>query len=181
VLGTPSGSASVVAALHEAIDRGFQFGIHNPAQETLASLVCEAVPAAEAVIFCNSGTEATMYAIRVARAATGRSKVATFDGAYHGAHNDVMVVTDPDSPHDAPRALPMSPDVPQGVRDTQVRLPYRSPAAFDLILAHAADLAVVMIEPVQSSNPRLDAETTAWLHELREVCRSCGCCSLPTR
>ena len=76
---------AVVAALHEAVDRGFQFGIHNPDQERLAALLCEAVPAAEGALFCNSGTEATMYAQRVARAFTGREKVATFEGAYHGA------------------------------------------------------------------------------------------------
>ncbi|MFN3215315.1 MAG: aspartate aminotransferase family protein [Acidimicrobiales bacterium] len=165
---------AVVEALHAAVDRGFQFGIHNPDQERLASMVCEAVPGAEGVIFCNSGSEATFYAIRAARAFTGRDVVATFDGAYHGAHDWGMLVVDPDSPADAPVGVPMSAGVPAGVFDSRMILPYRRRAAFDLIRAHADELALVMIEPVQSSNPRLDDDTAEWLRELRDVCRQCG-------
>ena len=165
---------AVVEALHDAVDRGFQFGIHNPDQERLASLVREAVPGVEGVIFCNSGSEATFYAIRAARAFTGRDVVATFDGAYHGAHDWGMVVVDPDSPVDAPVGIPMSAGVPAAVYESRMLLPYRRRAAFDLIRANADRLALVMIEPVQSSNPRLDEETSAWLRELREVCREHG-------
>ncbi len=165
---------AVVAALHEAVDRGFQFGIHNPAQETLARLVCEASACAEGVIFCNSGTEATMYALRAARAYSGRWKVATFDGAYHGAHDYGMLVTDPRSPRTNPEGVLMGAGIPPLVRDVQVLLPYREKAAFDQIRAMADELALVMIEPVQSSNPHLDDDTGDFLRELRDVCRECG-------
>ncbi len=163
---------AVVAALHTAVDRGFQFGIHNPDQERLAELVCEAVPAADGVLFCNSGTEATMYAQRVARAFTGREAVATFDGAYHGAHDYGMVRADPASPRHAPEGVAMTPGVPDAVRALQVVLPYLDRAAFDIIAARRHELAMVMIEPVQSSNPRWDDDAIAFLRELQEVCRA---------
>jgi glutamate-1-semialdehyde aminotransferase len=64
----------------------------------LATLLHEASPCAERVVFCNTGSEATMYAIRAARGFSGREKIALFDGAYHGAHDYGMWVTDPASP-----------------------------------------------------------------------------------
>ncbi len=100
--------------------------------------------------------------------------VATFAGASPGAHDWGMLVVDPNSPVDAPVGVPMSAGVPAGVYESRMILPYRQRAAFDLIRANADRLALVMIEPVQSSNPRLDAETAEWLRELREVCRENG-------
>ena len=66
----------VVDAVKEAAERGLQYALHNPYQEPLARLLVEASPCAEKVVFCNSGTEATMYAIRAARAFTGKNKIA---------------------------------------------------------------------------------------------------------
>lgn len=164
----------VEAAVAEQLAKGWHFGIHNPLQEPLARLVTEAAPAMERVIFCNSGTEATMYAIRVARAFTGKPKVAIFDGAYHGAHDTGMIMARPDSPRLEPVAIPLGAGVPEGVRQDRILLPYRERAAFDVIRAHKNDLALVMIEPVQSSNPHLDDDSAAFLRELEAVCRDCG-------
>lgn len=165
---------AVEAAVAEQLGKGWHFGIHNPLQEPLARLLTEAVPAAERVIFCNSGTEATMYAIRVARAFTGRTKVAVFDGAYHGAHDAGMVMAAPGSPRLEPVAMPLGAGVPDGVARDRILLPYREPAAFETIRRHKDDLALVMIEPVQSSNPHLDEDSAAFLHELQAVCRDCS-------
>ena len=80
----------VVEAVTEAVSRGLQFGLHNPYQEPLAALMVEAAPCADKVVFANSGTEATMYGVRVARSFTGKNKIGMFDGGYHGAHDQVL-------------------------------------------------------------------------------------------
>ena len=162
----------VVDAVRDAATRGLQFGIHTPYQEPLARLFVDASPCAEAVVFCNSGTEATMYAIRAARAHHGRSRIALFEGAYHGAHDGVLVKTDEDSARNLPRAVAKGEGVPQEFVDQVLMLPYRQEAAFDLIRAHACELALVMVEPVQGSNPTLECRD--FLAELLVVCRDAG-------
>jgi len=159
-------------AIKERAELGWMFGIHTTAQMKLATLLHEASPCAERVVFCNTGSEATMYAIRAARGFTGREKIALFDGAYHGAHDYGMWVTDPSSPIDAPAKLPMGHGIPRALADLVMLLPYRRRAAFDLIRQNAADLALVLVEGVQSSNPQEGAGE--FLRELAEVCRDCG-------
>ena len=162
----------IIAAVREAAPRGLQVGIHNPHQETLARLLVEAAPGVEQVVFANSGTEATLYAVRAARAYTGKTRVGIFDGSYHGVHDVVLVNPHRNSPREAPVPHPRGAGVPQETLDHVVMLPYRSTAAFDLIRKHRDELAAVLLEPVQSSNPRLDH--IDWTQELREVCRECG-------
>ncbi len=155
----------------QANQRGWQFGLHNPNQVGLAEQLVGADNCVERVIFCNSGTEATMYAIRAGRAFTGKAKLAMFDGAYHGAHDYGIGRPDPASPRDAPEYLPTGAGVPPAVVDNQLMLPYRSERAFDIIREHAGELAMVMIEPAQSSNPHRNDEVGEFLHELLAVCR----------
>ena len=162
----------VVEAVREAATRGVQFGIHTPHQEPLARLVVDASRCADAVVFCNSGTEATMYAIRAARAHSGRMRIALFEGAYHGAHDGVLVKTDDDSARNRPRAIAKGAGVPQEYIDRLLMLPYRHEAAFDLIREHASELALVMVEPVQGSNPTLECRD--FLAGLIGVCRDAG-------
>ncbi len=159
-------------AIVERTDHGWMFGIHTVSQLKLAQLLQEASPCADRVVFCNTGSEATMYAIRAARGFSGREKIAIFDGCYHGAHDYGMWVADPGSDHDAPRAVPMGHGIPAALADLTLMLPYRNPAAFDLIRAHAQDLALVMVEGVQSSNPQREAGE--FLQELAAVCREAG-------
>jgi len=162
----------IEAAIKARTELGWMFGIHTTSQMKLASLLHEASPCAERVVFCNSGTEATMYAIRAARGFSGRDKIAIFDGAYHGAHDWGMWVADPGSDRDAPAKLPMGRGVPRALADLVLLLPYRNRAAFDLIRAHADELALVLVEGVQSSNPQPAAGE--FLCELAEVCRDAG-------
>ena len=162
----------VVDAVRDAAARGVQFGIHTPYQEPLARLVVDASRCAEAVVFCNSGTEASMYAIRAARAHSGRTRIALFEGAYHGAHDGVLVKTDEDSARNLPRAVAKGAGVPREFVDQVLMLPYRHEAAFDLIREHARELALVMVEPVQGSNPTLECRD--FLAELLETCRDAG-------
>lgn len=159
-------------AIYDAIvaraDKGWMFGIHTTAQMELAELFHAAAPCAHRVVFCNTGTEATFYAMRAARGFTGRDKIALFDGAYHGAHDYGMLVADPSSPPEALRTLPMGRGVPSVIGSLMMMLPYRHTAAFDLIRRNKDELAAVMVEGVQSSNPQ--PGVGEFLRELREVC-----------
>ena len=162
----------VVRAVQDAAPHGLQVGFHNPHQERLARLIVGAAPGLEQVVFENSGTEATMVAIRAARAYTGKTKVAVFDGSYHGVHDYVLYTAHRSSPREAPVPFPRGAGIPKQTVDQTLMLPYRSSAAFDRIRESAEELAVVLLEPVQSSNPRTD--TAEWMRELREVCREVG-------
>ncbi len=163
---------SVVRAVQEQAARGLQYGLHNAHQTRLAELICEIVPNAEEVVFTNSGTEATMYAIRAARALTGKDRIGLFDGSYHGVHDVVLAGVTPDSPRKTPSPRLKGAGIPETILKELVMLPYREQHAFDLIRQSKDELAAVVVEPVQSSNPRLD--TREWLHALRDVCNESG-------
>ncbi len=162
----------IAQAIVDRTDKGWMFGIHTVSQLGLATLLQEASPCAERVVFCNTGSEATMYAIRAARGFSGREKIAIFDGCYHGAHDYGMWAADPTGPDDAPGAVPMGHGIPRALGDLTLMLPYRNRAAFDLIRAQASELALVMVEGVQSSNPQDGAGE--FLRELAAVCREAG-------
>lgn len=163
---------SVQRALAEQLERGWHFGVHNELQHELAALLCACVPHLEQVVFCNSGTEATMYAIRAARSLSGRDTIAVFDGCYHGAHDYALVTAERDSDRHAPRARARGAGIPPAATESMFMLPYNDVAAYDLIRRHRDELAAVLVEPVQSSNPRTDIGP--WLKGLREVCTETG-------
>ncbi len=163
---------AIEQAIKARVELGWMFGIHSTSQMKLATLLHQASPCAERVVFCNTGSEATMYAIRAARGFSGRDKIALFDGFYHGAHDYGMWITRPDSPREAPEKAAMGHGIPRAVADLVMLLPYRHPSAFDLIRRNAGELALVMVEGVQSSNPQPQAGE--FLRELRQVCRNCG-------
>jgi glutamate-1-semialdehyde 2,1-aminomutase len=162
----------VEAAINERVPKGWMFGIHSTSQLKLANLLHEGSPCAERVVFCNTGSEATMYAFRGARGFSGKEKIALFDGFYHGAHDYGMWMADPTSPKDAPTPMPMGHGIPAVLQDLTLMLPYRNSAAFDLIRKHKDELALVFVEGVQSSNPQ--AQVGEFLQELQAVCAQCG-------
>ncbi len=162
----------VESAIHARAADGWMFGIHSTSQMKLANLVKEGSPCAERVVFCNTGSEATMYAFRAARGFSGKEKIALFDGFYHGAHDYGMWVTDPTSAPEVPRPLPMGNGIPRALADLTLLLPYRRQAAFDMIRKHRDELALVFIEGVQSSNPQ--EEVGEFLRELASVCAENG-------
>jgi glutamate-1-semialdehyde 2,1-aminomutase len=164
---------AVVEAMRAQIDKGWHLILPGEAQHELAELIIDAVPCAEKVVFQNSGTEATMYGMRVARAFTGKDRIAVFGGGYHGTHDYALVQEDPRSPAATPAARTTGSGIPGVVRDaTMLVLPYRDPAAFELIRKHKDELAAVMIQPVQNTTPHLDNH--AYLRELRALCDECG-------
>lgn len=161
---------AVTAALEAQLEKGWHFGIPNAQQAELGQLVEEASPCADKVVFCNTGTEATMYAMRAARAFTGKTKIASFAGSYHGAHDYALIHVNPNSPRSKPIGMSVGKGIPDVVRDeTMMVLPYRNDAAYELIREHRDELAAVIVEPSQNSNPRLDSGD--FLRGLKDACR----------
>src|SRR3989449_428977 len=143
----------VVEAIRNQAARGTGFAAANPVEVELATLLCERVPSFDAVRFCNSGTEATMFAMRLARAFTGRAKIARIEGGYHGTHDYAEVSTHPvvdeAGPSAAPFAVPDSIGTPEWALENVVVLPFNdADAAEAIIRRHAASLAAVILEPI---------------------------------
>ncbi len=162
----------ILEAVKEATSRGLQWGLHNAEQEQLARLIVEAAPCADKVVFANTGTEATLYALRAARAYTGKDKIAIFTNCYHGAHDYTLAMTHPDSPPDRPTFSPRGIGIPQDTQQNTIMLPYMTDAAFDLIRENKDELAAVIIEPAQGAGPRTDVGD--FLKGLLDVCRESG-------
>ncbi len=161
----------VAAAVHEAVDRGWSFGACEPYSLALAEWIRARVPWLERLRFVSSGTEAVMSALRVARAATGRSKILKFDGCYHG-HADGMLVR-AGSGLAGPTAA-TSAGIPAGTLAHTVVAPLDSEQVIDEVFKVAGDdLAAVILEPVPA-NYGLLPQRHAWLQHLVERCRKAG-------
>jgi glutamate-1-semialdehyde 2,1-aminomutase len=137
---------AVLDAVSEAMTRGTSFGAPTEQEVELAETVCRMVPSVEMVRLVNSGTEATMSALRVARGFTGRDVTVKFDGCYHG-HVDSLLVKAGSGV--ATLGLPDSPGVPKGFSDTTVTAPYNDvPALEEVFRRHGPKIAAVIVEPV---------------------------------
>src|SRR3989475_6818770 len=135
----------VVEAVRKQVAQGTGFAAANPMEVQLAALLCERVPSLDMVRFCNSGTEATMYAMRLARAFTGRPKIARIEGGYHGTHDYAEVSTHPvvdeAGPADAPFAVPDSIGTPAWAPANAGVLPFNDPDGAEAVSrAHAPAL-----------------------------------------
>jgi glutamate-1-semialdehyde 2,1-aminomutase len=136
---------AVLAAIRDAAGRGWSYGAPCEAEVELAELVRARMPSVEMVRCVNSGTEATMAALRLARAATGRELVLKFDGCYHG-HADAFLVKAGSGV--ATLGLPDSPGVPPGLAQLTLTAPFNDVAAVEAIFAQRGqDLAAVIVEP----------------------------------
>src|SRR6202040_1568463 len=128
----------VVEAISRQAARGTAFAAANPIEVELATLLCERIPSLDLVRFCNSGTEATMFAMRLARAFTGRPKIARIEGGYHGTHDHAEVSTHPapteSGPAERPLARPDSIGTPAWALEQTVVLPFNNPDAAEEIL-----------------------------------------------
>ena len=145
----------IVEAIARQAERGTGFVGPNEAAVRLARILCERVPSLDKVRFVNSGTEATLNAIRAARAFTGRHKIAKFAGAYHGAHEYVSVSVKPSSGAsgpDGPSATAEFPGQPPSVLEDVVVLPWNDLEGCERALRRSSeDLACVIIEPIAST------------------------------
>lgn len=136
----------VVEALQETAKKGTSFGAPTLLETEMAKLVCERVPSIEVVRMVNSGTEATMSAIRLARGVTGRSKIIKFEGSYHG-HADSLLIKAGSGI--ATLGLPDSPGVPESVASNTIAVPYNDLESVQLAFERfGEEIAAVIVEPV---------------------------------
>ncbi|MEO1994285.1 MAG: aspartate aminotransferase family protein [Planctomycetaceae bacterium] len=152
----------IVAAINETILCGTHFGNDHPLHIEWAELVQELVPSAERVRFVNSGTEATLLAIRLARAFTGRHRILRFEGHFHGWHDDVVHGFHP--PFDADGSL----GVPPHVRDQMVAIPDGDLNLVEDVLSRESNIAAAILEPSGASWGRVPLDPS-FLHGLREL------------
>jgi len=161
----------IAAAAHAAIDKGCSFGAAEQGSLELAELITAQIPWVEKIRFVNSGTEAVMSAIRVARGATGRSKIVKFAGCYHG-HSDGMLVAAGSGLADM--AVADSAGVTAGTAaDTLVAPLDDLPAVEQLFAAHGKDIAALIIEPLPANNGLLP-QRDGYLKVLAEIVRAHG-------
>ncbi len=161
----------VTAAVHAAVDRGTSYGAPCEDEVILAAKVVDALPGVDMVRMVNSGTEATMSALRLARGYTGRTKLVKFVGCYHG-HADPFLASAGSGV--ATLSIPGTPGVPEStVRDTLLA-PYNDLAAVkDLFALHGKDIAAIIVEAV-AGNMGLVPPKAGFLEGLRELCDQHG-------
>jgi glutamate-1-semialdehyde 2,1-aminomutase len=165
------GYPSVLEAVTKASMRGFSFGAPTEAESILAKLVIGSVPSIEMVRFVNSGTEATMSALRLARAFTGRSKIIKFSGCYHG-HADMLLVQAGSGV--ATMGLPDSPGVPAEATSNTLIANYNDRETVEeLFRIFPDDIAAIIVEPV-AANMGLVLPDPGFLEQLRDICTTYG-------
>ncbi|MBC7106399.1 MAG: glutamate-1-semialdehyde 2,1-aminomutase, partial [Firmicutes bacterium] len=165
------GHPAVLEALRGALERGTGFGAATRAEVELAEEIAAALPGVEMVRLVNSGTEATMSAVRLARAYTGRDKILKFEGCYHG-HADAFLIAAGSGA--LTLGVPTSPGVPAAVAADTLVAPFNDPGRVEEIFArHGEEIAAVIVEPV-AGNMGVVPPEPGFLEGLREVTRRYG-------
>lgn len=154
-------------SMRDVMHKGISYGLCAPDEVALAKLICEAYPNMEMVRMVNSGTEATMSAIRVARGFTGRSKIIKFEGCYHG-HSDGLLVKAGSGA--LTQGIPTSPGVPNDIVQHTLSANYNDIISVEqLIKADPNDIAAIIIEPIAGNMGVIPADKT-FLQALRRLC-----------
>src|SRR5205085_8905613 len=157
----------------EAIEGQLRRGLHIGPQSDLAGKVAELfseLTGKERVTFCNTGSEAVMAALRLARTVTGRNKVALFAGSYHGVTDEVLVRAQ--AINGRRSSMPAAPGIPPKFVEDILVLDYDRPESLDILRTAGRELAAVLVEPVQSGRPTL--QPGEFLHELRRITAETG-------
>jgi len=159
----------VERAIEQQLREGFEIGPQTPLAGEVAEMFCE-MTGNERMTFCNTGSEAVIAALRVARTVTGRSKVVLFAGSYHGMFDEVLVKGVKGA--DTPRSLPIAPGIPRESVGNIVVLDYGTAESLQWIHSHANELAAVLVEPVQSRHPNL--QPVEFLRDIRKITQDSG-------
>jgi amino acid adenylation domain-containing protein/non-ribosomal peptide synthase protein (TIGR01720 family) len=159
----------ITTAIAKQLQQGMQVGPQTSLAGEVARLVCE-LTGLERACFCNTGTEAVMTALRLARTVTGRNKIVMFAGSFHGSFDSTLAM--PKSGNDNPSALPIAPGIAPKVVEDILVLEYDNPQSLEIIKAHAHELAAVLVEPVQSRKP--DLQPQEFLRQLRQLTAEAG-------
>ncbi len=163
--------SQVIEAVKEQLEKGTLYGTPTEQEVELAELVCKAVPCAEMVRLVNTGTEATMSAIRAARGYTGRKKIVKFEGCYHGAHDYVLVKAGSGA---ATFGMPNSLGVPEETARNTLVLPYNDVEIFErTVELEGDDIAGVIVEPV-IGNAGVVLPKDGYLKRIRELTKDKG-------
>ena len=160
--------AFLIKALESQMKESIALGPQSPMAGEVAEQICR-MTGFDRAIFCNSGTEAIMGAVRAARTLTRRNRIAMFTGSYHGWADSTLARA---IGTDGARAIPLAPGVPQSAADEVLILEYGSPESLEILRAQMPTLAAVLVEPVQSRNP--DLQPIEFLRELRRLTESAG-------
>jgi glutamate-1-semialdehyde 2,1-aminomutase len=164
------GHPEVLEAVFEQLPKGMTFFANNAQGIALAEAIVEAVPCCEQVRFVTSGGEADMYAIRLARAYSGKSKILKFEGGYHGMSAEAQMSLAPSRIVNFPTAVPDSAGIPQGVADEMLIAPFNDLAAVASLLKEHRDIAAIIVEPLQ----RIIPAQPGYLKGLRDLCDQYG-------
>jgi amino acid adenylation domain-containing protein len=156
-------------AIEQQLHEGFEIGPQTPLAGEVAEMFCN-MTGNERMTFCNTGSEAVIAALRVARTVTGRSKVVLFAGSYHGMFDEVLVKGIKGS--ETPRSLPIAPGIPRESVGNVVVLDYGTSESLEWIRTRARELAAVLAEPVQSRHPHL--QPREFLREIRQITQDSG-------
>jgi glutamate-1-semialdehyde 2,1-aminomutase len=163
--------SKIVQAVQQAAEFGTSFGIPNPLEVEMAKLVCAAVPSVQKVRMCNSGTEATMSAIRLARGFTKRDKIIKFEGCYHGHADSLLVKAGSGA---LTFGYPDSAGVPASFTQNTIVLPFNDAEAVrNAYVANPGQIAGIILEPVPG-NSGVYLPKSGYLEELRKITASDG-------
>ncbi|MCA0872677.1 aminotransferase class III-fold pyridoxal phosphate-dependent enzyme [Seohaeicola saemankumensis] len=164
------GYPEVMEAVFEQLPKGMTFFANNAKGIELAEAIVDAVPCCEHVRFVTSGGEADMYAIRLARAYTGKPKILKFEGGYHGMSAEAQMSLAPSKQVNFPTAVPDSAGIPQGVADDMLIAPFNDLEAVASLLSEHEDIAAIIAEPLQ----RIIPARPGFLQGLRDLCDKHG-------
>ena len=164
------GHPEVMEAVLEQLPKGMTFFANNAKGIELAEAICDAVPCCEQVRFLASGGEADMYAIRLARACTGRDKILKFEGGYHGMSAEAQMSLAPAKQVNFPQAVPDSAGIPQSVADQMIIAPFNDLEAVAALMTEHNDIAAIIVEPLQRIIPAMPG----FLRGLRDLCDKHG-------
>jgi glutamate-1-semialdehyde aminotransferase/acyl carrier protein len=151
----------ITEAIHHQLLQGIEIGPQHPLAGEVAELICE-FSGLERAVFCNTGSEAVLGAMRISRTVTGRDKIVVFADDYHGMFDEVIV-----RGTNSLKSVPAASGIPSSSVENMLVLEYGKEKSLDIITQHADDIAAILVEPVQSRN--LNLQPREFLHRLRDV------------